>query len=716
MWKQFQVFRGRRTGGPRRPLRRSGFDVVGDVPWGTHICQFYSTGEDLLDTLTPYFVAGLEANEFCMWIASHPLDAREAEAGLRSRAPGVERFLAAGQLEILDCDQWYKPGGCFDADRVVQGWLDKLDAALKRGFEGIRVTGNTYWLEKADWANFARYEAEIDAIIRSRRILALCAYSLEKCGALEILDVIANHDLALVKKGGRWESVKSLPYHRTQKALSESEERFRLLVDGVRDHAIFMLDPDGRIVSWNDGAERLGGWSAEEAVGRHVSLLYPSEDDGHSQRELQLAATHGGFAEEGERIRKDGSLFYAEVVITPLCDEQGRLRGYAKVIRDVSEQRRARDELAASEARLRATIEGAADAIVTIDEKGVMLSLNSAALGLFGYGLAEALGQNVKILMPEPLSGEHDLYLADYLAAGQSKIIGAGREVIGRRKDGSTFPLELTISEASCGGGGRHFVGFLRDLTERREAEARMQQMQADRFDLMAQMATGVAHEVNQPLSAIATYLSTVRRLLQRSETNVAQIDDVLASATAQVMRAGQIIGHLRGFITRREPDKTLQSLHQVILDARDLTDANAKNVKVDVTLGLQAEFDRVLIDKAQIQQVLVSLKRNAIEAMHASQIRELTIATSLTADGMIRTDISDTGAGMSEEFLNSLFEPFLTTKAHGLGVGLSISRSIVEAHYGKLWAELNPAGGAIMSFTLPLAREDHLGRLILES
>ncbi len=691
--------------GTRGAFRKSGLDVVGDVPWGTHFCQFYATADDLLETLAPYLAAGLEANEFCMWITSPPLGAEDAKAGLSRLVPELEARLASGQIEILDFEQWYTGAGGFDVDRAVRGWLCKLEAALQRGFEGMRLTGNTFWLEEDDWPHFARYEAEIDRILGSKRILALCTYSLEKCGTPEILDVIARHEFALIRRGGRWESIKSLAYHRTQQALSESEERFRLLLEGAPDYAIFMLDPDGRIVSWNDGAQRIGGWTAEEALGNHFSILYPAERN--PQRELELAVAQGAFKDEGERVRKDGSVFYADVQITPLYDDEGRLRSYAKVIRDITERKRAERELMASEARLRATIEGAVDAIVTIDESGAMLSLNSAALRLFGYELAETIGRNVKMLMPEPFHGEHDRYLSEYQRTGEAKIIGSGRDVSGRRKDGSIFPLELTISEAT-NGGHRLFIGFMRDLTERHKAEARMQRLRVDRLDLMAQMATGVAHEINQPLSAIATYLSAARRLLQREpEAGAGKVDQILDSAAAQVMRAGQIIGHLRGFITRGEPDKTLQSLHDVIRGACDFTDLNAKNVNVDVTLRLDAPCDRVIIDRVQIRQVLVSLKRNAIEAMHASETRELVISTTLLDGGMIRTDIADTGAGLAEEVLNVLFEPFMTTKTHGLGVGLSVSRSIVEAHYGHLWAEANPGGGAILSFTLPLADAD---------
>lgn len=705
----FLDFSGPRAPAPATSLRRSGLDAVGDVPWGTHFCQFYATADDLLETLAPYFAAGLEANELCLWVTSEPLSVAAAKAGLSRLVPDLDRHLASGQLEILDYEDWYLGPNGFDADRVLQGWLGKLEDALRRGYDGLRLTGNTFWLEKDDWGEFARYEAEVCRALSAKRILALCTYSLEKCGAPEILDVVAHHEIALIRRGGRWESIKSLAYHRAEKALNESEERFRLLVQNVRDYAIFMLDQQGRIVSWNDGAERIEGWSAQEIVGRHFSVLHPaqSRDRQSLQRELDIAAANGLFKEEGERLRKDGSLFHADVLITPLRDEEGRLRGYAKVIRDVTERKLAERQFLANEARLRATIEGAVDAIVTIDETGAMLSLNTSALRLFGYQLGEALGRNVRMLMPEPYCSEHDRYLAEYRLTGQRALLQGARELVGRRKDGATFPIEIALSEASHDG-NRLFIAFIRDLTERRKTEERIQQLRADRLDLLAQMATGVAHEVNQPLSAIANYLSAARRLLnKRPEAMADRIEEVLDSAAAQVMRAGQIIGQLRAFITSSEPDKTLQNLHDLIVEACEFMRTESQNANVEVECRLNAPSDLVILDKVQVRQVLINLKRNAIEAMLASERRRLVVTTTLVEGGMIRTDVADTGAGLSGDFARDLFEPFETTKEHGLGVGLSVSRSIVEAHYGKLWAEPNPYGGAVLSFTLPLADEN---------
>lgn len=357
---------------------------------------------------------------------------------------------------------------------------------------------------------------------------------------------------------------------------------------------------------------------------------------------------------------------------------------------------------------LRTIVEGAVDGIMTVDEAGVILSVNAAVSRMFGYQAHEAVGRRIDALV----AGEEESIVAP--ALWMKEAGASGLEHSGRRKDGSVFPLELSFSEARFDG-ERLFIGFLRDLGERRGSEAQMRILRADRLDLMAQMAAGVAHEINQPLSAISTYIGTARRLLRRRAESAglaSDVDGILDSAVAQVTRAAQIIGHLRGFVNSAEPDKTLQSLHDIVHDACDFTDHDRSNVKVTVTLDLAAPNDRVIVDRTQIRQVIVNLKRNAIEAMQSAQRRQLVISTHIVDGGMIRVDIADTGGGMSTDLANLLFEPFVTTKTHGIGVGLAVSRSIVEAHYGRLWADANPGGGAIMSFTLPLAGEHGEARL----
>jgi PAS domain-containing protein len=187
-------------------LRRTGISAIGDIPWGTHFCQFYQDKQDLIDILIPYFRAGLENNEFCIWVTSEPLSADEAKVALAADVENLETYIANGQLEILD-NEWYTSGGKFESDRVLQSWVDRLEAARRRGFTGLRLTGNPSWLEKPEWHGFMEYEATVDTIFGQRRMLAICTYGLSKCDALQIMDVISNHAFALVKRAGKWEVI-----------------------------------------------------------------------------------------------------------------------------------------------------------------------------------------------------------------------------------------------------------------------------------------------------------------------------------------------------------------------------------------------------------------------------------------------------------------------------------------------------------------------------
>lgn len=560
----------------REPPRKTGLEAVGDAPWGTHFCLLHATHAELLETLAPYFAQGLAANESCMWITSQTLTVAEAEAALRESVPTLDEYLASGQMEIVDFGQWYMADERFDPDNALQKVAGKLAAALERGFDGLRLSGSTFSLAKDDWDAFVRYEAAIDRIVGSKRIVAMCTYSLQKWSMSEIFDVIATHDFALTKEEGRWKASKSFSRQRIEQ--------------GLRD----------------------------------------------------------------------------------------------------------------SEARLRATIEGVGDGIITTDETGAILSMNPAATRMFGYSLYDLLGQNIGMLSPER---SRLIRLADCARKLDQGIGAAVHETEGRRKDGVLFPLECTISESAYRD-QRLFIIVARDLTERLQIEARMQKLRADRLDAMGGMATALSHEINQPLGAAAIYLSAAHRLLGRSFFKPSGVENALAKAADQVTRAGQIVGRMRSFVTRGEPDATAQSMYELAREAHELA-SGAGLSDVEVSFRLNARNDRVLADKIQIQQVLVNLMRNAMEAMSGSPKRKLTVSISATEADMVQTDVSDTGSGLPAQIRETLFEPFKTTKATGMGVGLSISRSIIEAHRGRLWAGSNPEGGAVFSFTLPSAESD---------
>ena len=367
------------------------------------------------------------------------------------------------------------------------------------------------------------------------------------------------------------------------------------------------------------------------------------------------------------------------------------------------------------EAHLQSILDTVPDAMIVIDERGIMQSFSAAAERLFGHQAADMLGKNVKLLMPSPYREGHDGYLERYLRTGEKRIIGVGRVVVGERKDGSTFPMELSVGEMRSSN-QRFFTGFVRDLTEGQETEARLQELQSElvhmsRLTSMGEMASTLAHELNQPLSAIANYLKGSRKLLESaSDERSTMVRDAVDKAADQALRAGEIIRRLRDFVARGESERRVESVRKLVEEASALALVGAKDLGVRVRFVFDPTIDLVLADKVQVQQVLLNLIRNAIEAMEESQNRELVISTRPAADDMLAISVADTGHGIAPDMTAQLFQPFVTTKRHGMGVGLSISRTIVEAHGGQIDVEPNPVGGTVFCFTLRAVTNEEFG------
>lgn len=368
---------------------------------------------------------------------------------------------------------------------------------------------------------------------------------------------------------------------------------------------------------------------------------------------------------------------------------------------------RFRTRIFAQEAHLRSILDTVPDAMIVIDEHGLMLSFSAAAERMFGYAEEEILGENVSMLMPSPDRERHDSYLQRYMRTGERRIIGIGRVLTARHRDGTTFPIELSVGEALIND-DRVFTGFIRDLTERQQTELRVHDLQSvlahvQRVSEMGTLATSLAHELNQPLTAIANYVETARDILQEvpDEETLAVIREALDECASQSVRAGQIVRRLRDFIARGETEQRIESLQRLITEASALAlvGAGDQNLEVDVRLDPQA--DHILVDRIQIQQVILNLIRNAIEAMAEQPIRRLLITSEREPGGFVRVTVADSGPGLADEVRERLFEPFRSTKATGLGLGLSISATIVSAHGGRIWAEPSKLGGTAFHFTI---------------
>jgi two-component system sensor kinase FixL len=311
------------------------------------------------------------------------------------------------------------------------------------------------------------------------------------------------------------------------------------------------------------------------------------------------------------------------------------------------------------------------------------------------------------MLMPPPYREQHDGYLERYRRTGERRIIGIGRVVVGQRKDGSTFPMELSVGEANQTS-QRLFTGFVRDLTERQLTERRLHELQdgllhVSRVRSMGQMAAALAHELNQPLTATANYIRAALRLLAMPQPNLERARQAMHRAVEQTQRSGDIIRRLRAFVTRGEVARQPESIAQLVEEASALALVGAKERGVKVMISLASELPQASVDRVQIQQVLLNLIRNAMEAMDASKVRELTVAAAGSAD-YVQISVSDTGSGVPPEIATRLFQPFVTTKPEGMGIGLSVCRTIIEAHGGRLWMEPTPAGGSVFHFTVPAA------------
>lgn len=373
---------------------------------------------------------------------------------------------------------------------------------------------------------------------------------------------------------------------------------------------------------------------------------------------------------------------------------------------------RTESTLRASETHLRSILDTVPDATVVIDEAGTITSFSAAAVRQFGYATEEAIGRNVNILMPEPYRTEHDGYIRHYLATGEKRIIGIDRVVVGRRKDGSTFPMKLAVAEMRSAG-RTYFTGFIRDLTERQQSEERLQELQGElarlaRLNELGEMASTLAHELNQPLAAIANYAQGCVRLLKSSGGAVSpQLKEALEETARQSLRAGDIIRHLREFVSRGETDRSAADVRKLIEEAGALALVGSREQDVRSVFEFAPDTGTVLVDRVQIQQVLINLIRNAMEAMRECRRRELAVRAKRNGEGHVMIEVADTGPGISEDIAARLFEPFVTSKPNGMGIGLSISRRIIEAHGGSLTASRNSEGGATFRIDLPTEADE---------
>src|SRR3954471_3676622 len=453
------------------------------------------------------------------------------------------------------------------------------------------------------------------------------------------------------------------------------------------------LELSTRTLSWSTATRKLFGVGSDAPVDFDVFLsLLDAQDRDRTAKAMQESIETGRNFDVQYRIHRHAEAgHWVRALGAIVAGSDGAPARLSGVMIDIDREKRIEDDLRTSERHFRSILDTVPDAMIVIDEHGIMQFFSSAAERQFGYAESEAIGKNISELMPEPDRSRHDGYIARYLKTGERRIIGIGRIVTGMRRDGTTFPMHLTIGEMQSSG-QPYFTGFVRDLTEQQQTQARLQELQSElvhvsRLSAMGEMASALAHELNQPLSAISNYMKGSRRLLADStDVNSPKIEAALDRAAEQAIRAGDIIRRLRAFVAREAAEKRVESLSKLLEEAGALGLTGAREQGILLRFNLDATCDLVLADRVQIQQVLVNLFRNALEAMADSTHRELIATNIRAADDMIEIAVSDTGHGFGPDGQANLFQPFFTTKETGMGVGLSISRTIVDSHGGGGW------------------------------
>lgn len=523
----------------------------------------------------------------------------------------------------------------------------------------------------------------------------------------ELIDVeVKSYPLLFAGKSARLVAALDVTErNRSEEALRQSEERFRLLVSGVKDYAILMLDPEGRIATWSDAAERIKGYRAEEIIGRHFSHFYTPEDIGSGKpaRELQFASEQGSFEDEGWRVRKDGSRFWANVVITALRDRSGGLRGFGKVTRDMTERKRIEQNLQASEERFRNVTETANDAIISADADGRIVYVNRAAEQTFCYSTDELVGQPLTMLMPDRFRNTHLAGFERFLKTGEAQVLGKTLELVGQRHGGAEFPLEISLSTWKTGE-GVFFTGILSDITDRKRAEEELRlrnaQLDSANKELEA-FSYSVSHDLRAPLRSIDGFSQALLEDCagKLDETEKSHLDRIRAGT----MRMGMLIDDLLNLsrVARAE-------IHRETVDISELArsvvaDLQKRQPERQIEFSIQDSME-AMGDPRLLRLVYENLIGNAWK--FTSKRTSARIEVGRINDNGTRTYfICDNGAGFDQAYAGKLFGAF--QRLHGMaefpgtGVGLATVQRIVHRHGGRIWAEGVVGLGASFYFTL---------------
>ena len=474
--------------------------------------------------------------------------------------------------------------------------------------------------------------------------------------------------------------------------LQESNERLRSVIESAVD-GIIVIDARGRVEAFNPGAERLFGYPASEVIGRNVNMLMPSpyhdEHDGYLARYLASGqAKIIGIGREVTGRRRNGETFPLHLSVGEMSI--GGERKFTGMLHDLTARVRLEEQLRASEARWRSIIESAVDGIVVIDAHGRIEAFNQGAERLFGYAEGEAIGQNVRMLMPSPYREEHDIYMGRYLATGVKKIIGIGRDVTALRRDGTTFPVHLSVGEVTVNG-ERKFTGILHDMSQRLRIEAQLREQTS--LARIGEMAAVIAHEVKNPLAGVRGAIQVIGSRLPAGSRDAAMIQEIVA-------RIDALNGLMKDLLLFARPPQPVPALVDLAVLVSTTAELLASDPELkDVTVTVDGTLPPISADGELLKIVFMNLLVNSAHAMHGRG----TVRVSLTAaENTCRIVVADEGPGIPSELREKIFTPFFTTKSRGSGLGLPTAKRLIDAHGGQIAVSCPPSGGTTVTIDLP--------------
>ena len=706
-------------------LRKTGINLIGDVPWGTHFCQFYQTKKDLLEILIPFFKAGLKNNEFCMWVTAEPLGAEEVRRAMNKAMPKFDQFFEKGQIEIIPYTEWYLKGSKFSSKRVLNGWVDKLNAALAKGFQGLRLTGNTFWLEKKTWKAFTSYEEEVNNVIGKYRMLALCTYSLDKCDANEVIDVIKNHQFALIKREKKWELIESSERKKTQESLAQLAS-----FPEMNPNPIVEVDLTGRIYYLNPAAKRLFPDL------QNVGLQHPWLADLKS-----LAATFGGKGENWfSREVKIGSFWYGQALYN--IGESKRIRVYGFNITrrkemeeslrksrdeleirveertrelakanealqvEVTERKRAQELSRAASLYTRSLIEASVDPLVTISADGKIMDVNSATELVTGVSRERLIGSDFSDYFTDPVMAREG-----YERVFEKGLVRDYPLAIRHASGRVTEVLYNATVYRNEAGQVQGIFAAARDITDRKRAEEElklyMKKLEWSNRELQ-DFAFVASHDLQEPLRKIQSF---GERLKVKHEAALGdEGKDYLERMRNAAKRMQALIQALLNYsrvTTKAEPFSPVnltRIVQEVVTDLETSIEQTGGRVEVRDLLTLEA-------DPNQMRQLFQNLIGNGLK-FHGKEKPLIKIHGQPIDKPQARgytIFVEDNGIGFDEKYLDRIFAPFQRLHSRGIyegtGIGLAICRKIVERHGGNITAKSTLGKGSTFIITLPVTQ-----------